>query len=67
MANMEKVSAVEYQTEQGGTVTLSGQHGEWVVEDTNTGRTEHFATIPEFFTYCRENYTWPMTSCKNID
>lgn len=57
---MERVEAVEYQTEQGGTLTLRYDRPQWKVEDTNTGQTHAFASIPAFFAFCDEHYSWPM-------
>lgn len=68
MSNIEKISAVVYQTEQGGTVTLAPHpNGGWKVDDTNTGRVEHLQSIPAFMAYCRANYSWPMPSSEAVN
>lgn len=68
MATMERISAVKYSTEQGGIVTLTpAGGGGWNVEDGNTGRTEHFDSIPGFMAYCGTNYSWPMSTASVVD
>jgi hypothetical protein len=62
---MEKISAVEYQSPKGGTVTLE-RDVDWKVTDAHGEH--HFASMPQFFAYCRETHgAWPLPSSRIVD
>lgn len=60
MGNTTRIDAVQYETPDGGTVTVTFDSPEWVVDDNGT---EHrFASVPQWMGYVRETYAWPLPS-----
>lgn len=57
---MEKVSGIIYSTPSGGTVTVTYDRPQWVIEDGDTIHTVD--SIPQMMNYLRTAHTWPMPS-----